>query len=368
MNIRFIAIIKKEFLHIARDFRSLVIIIVLPLAMIFIYGHAVKLDISEITLGVLDRSNSSASRELVNRFINTDYFVLNAVIHDNDDIPRLFKRREIKAALVIPPDFSESLVNNRTTGVQIIIDGSNSNTGTVIKNYTNMIISSYSSDRTIAGMDSPFTVEPRIWYNPDLDSANFIIPGLVAVILMMISALLTSITIVREKETGTMEQILVSPVRPLEIIFGKVLPYVLLAFIDGVIIVAAARFGFGVEISGSIVMLALLSIVYLYACLSIGLFISTRVRTQQVAMMLALVITILPSIILSGFMFPIRSMPIALRYLSHIVPAKYFLVIIRGIILKGNGFEQLWPQTLFLLILGTLLLFASVKRFKLRLE
>ena len=201
-----------------------------------------------------------------------------------------------------------------------------------------------------------------------MESADFIVPGLVAIILMMICALLTSITIAREKETGTMEQILVSPIQPMEIIFGKVLPYVLIAFVDGALVVISAKFGFGIDIRGSIILLSLLSFVYLYAALSIGVFISTRVKTQQIALMAALLITILPSVLLSGFIFPIRSMPIVLRLISYIVPAKYFLIIIRGIILKGIGFSYLWNQTLFLFGLGTLLLLISAARFNTKLD
>ena len=185
---------------------------------------------------------------------------------------------------------------------------------------------------------------------------------------MMICALLTSITIAREKETGTMEQILVSPINPLEIIFGKVLPYVIIAFLDGALVVIAAKFGFGISISGSILLLGLLSFVYLYAALSIGVFISTKVKTQQLALMIALLATILPSVMLSGFIFPIRSMPIVLRLISYLVPAKYFLIIIRGIILKGIGFSYFWTQTLFLFILGSLLLLISTARFKTKLD
>ncbi|RQW06377.1 ABC transporter permease [candidate division KSB1 bacterium] len=193
-------------------------------------------------------------------------------------------------------------------------------------------------------------------------------PGLVAIILMMICALMTSITIAREKETGTLEQILVSPIRPFEITFGKVLPYVIIAFFDGAFIVIAAKIMFGIPIAGSLAQLTLLSIVYLYASLSIGVFISTRVKTQQVAMMIALLATILPSLILSGFIFPIRSMPWLLRLISNVVPAKYYLDIIRGIILKGIGFTLVWQQTLFLFILGSMLLLISVARFKTKLE
>jgi ABC-2 type transport system permease protein len=231
-----------------------------------------------------------------------------------------------------------------------------------------MITVSYSSELNAQISRMPVEIEPRVWYNPDMDSAVFIVPGLVAIIMMMICALLTSITIVREKETGTLEQILVSPVRPHEIILAKVLPYVLIAFFDGALVILAARIGFGVPIHGNVFLLALLSLFYLYASLSIGVFISTRAKSQLVALMAALVITILPSVLLSGFIFPIRSMPFVLRTITYIVPARYFLVIIRGMVIKGIGLEYLLSQTAFLFVLGTGLLVSSTKKFKARLE
>jgi len=368
MNKRFLAIIRKELIHIVRDYRSLFITIVMPLLMVIIYGNAIKLDIKEIPLGVIDYNRTHFSRQLIDKFIQSGYFKLAAFPDQQGEIEHLFKRREIKVALVIPADFSRDIHTNAHTQIQCIIDGSNSNTATVINNYVKVILTQYSMELNSQIAKLAIQIESRVWYNPDLDSAHFIIPGLVAVILMMICALLTSITIAKEKETGTMEQILVSPIKPLEIIFGKVLPYVIISFIDGALILIAARFGFGIPIKGSILLLALLSLVYVYAALSIGVFISTRVKTQQIAMMVALLITILPSIMLSGFIFPIASMPLVLKIISYIVPAKYFLVIIRGIVLKDATFSVLWIQTLFLFMLGSILLLSSTAKFKTKLD
>jgi len=368
MNTRFSAIFRKEFRHIFRDPRSLGIAIAMPILMIFIYGHAIKFDIKNITLGINDQDRSKSSREIIAKFEKSGYFIIAAYPEDRNEIEALFQQREIKAAITISYDFSKSIQKNFNTKVQVLIDGSDSNTATVIMNYISIIMASISEELNFQFVKSPISVESRVWYNPNLESANFIIPGLMAIILMMICALMTSITIAREKETGTLEQILVSPIRPFEIIFGKVLPYVFIAFIDGALIVVAAKILFGIPIVGSLLQLTLLSVVYLYASLSIGVFISTRVKTQQVAMMIALVATILPSLILSGFIFPIRSMPWLLQVISYIVPAKYYLYIIRGIILKGIGFTFLWHNTLFLFIFGTLLLMISVARFKTKLD
>lgn len=336
--------------------------------MIFIYGHAIRFDIKNIPLGINDQDRSSDSRNLIENLEKSGYFIITAYPENRYEIESLFLQRKTKAAIIIPYDYSKSLKTNLQTKIQVIIDGSDSNTATVIMNYISIIMANIATELNFHLVRSPISAESRVWYNPDLESANFIIPGLVAIILMMICALLTSITIAREKETGTLEQILVSPIRPFEITFGKVLPYVIIAFIDGALVVLAAKLMFGIPIAGSLIQLTLLSIVYLYASLSIGVFISTRVKTQQVAMMIALLATILPSLLLSGFIFPIPSMPWLLRMISTVVPAKYYLDIIRGIILKGIGFTLVWQQTLFLFILGTMLLLISVARFKTKLD
>lgn len=368
MNFRVLAIIRKEFIHIFRDPRFLTITIVMPLLMIFILGYAVKLDINEIPLIIVDHNRTADSRELVNKFTNSGYFIIQSRIDDTDEIHDLFKKRKAKAALLIPTDYSEQLKTQLSTQIQIIVDGSNSNTASIIMNYTTMITSSYSQALNLNFVHFPLDIEPRVWYNPDMESVNFVIPGLVAIILMMICALLTSITIAREKETGTMEQILVSPVNPIEIIIGKVIPYVILGFLDGALIVFIGWSWFHVPIHGNVLLLAFLSVFYLYSALSLGVFISTRANSQLIAMMTALVITLLPSLLLSGFLFPISSMPLVLRLISYIVPAKYFLVIIRGIIMKGIGISYFWEQILFLFGLGTILLILSRSGFKTKLE
>jgi len=367
MSSRILAIIRKEVLHILRDTKSVFIIFMMPVIMVVLYGYAITFDIKDIKLGIVDRDHTPASRALIEKLTASEHFKIRARADNAHQVENLMMQRRIIAALVIPNGYSKSLQTRPMTKVQVLIDGSNANTATIVSNYINFIITGYSLQLNSTTLRAPITTEPRIRYNPDLKSANFIVPGLVAVLLMMICAMLTAITISREKETGTLEQMLVSPVRGFEIIIGKVVPYILLSFLVAGIVVVCAQIIFNVPFRGSIVVLMLFSIVYIYASLAIGIFISSRVKTQQTALMFSLLGTLLPSILLSGFVFPIASMPQVLRILSYIIPARYYLTIIRGIILKGIGINILYPQAIYLFIFGTLLLMISIKRFSTKL-
>jgi ABC-2 type transport system permease protein len=360
-------IIRKEFIHILRDPRSLSIVLIMPLIQLLLYSYAINMDVRDIKLAVLDESRTPASRELVRRFTGSGYFVQRASLDNRDQIEELFRRGTVKAVLAIPRNYAESVKTRVSTPVQILVDGSDSNTGAVILNTAQQLLTTASLDLSAVGF-TPFQIRANIWYNPEQKSTYFIVPGLTAVIMMMICALLTSITIAREKETGTLEEILVAPVRPYELIIGKVLPYVALASADALIILLVGRIWFGIPFRGSPLVLTVFSLIYLLTSLSLGVLISTVARSQQVAMMMANLITMLPSVLLSGFIFPISSMPKWLQIVTYIIPARYFLEIIRGVLLKGNGFDVLWPQAAFLLGLAVLLLTVSVKRFKVRLE
>lgn len=357
------AMTKKEFRHIWRDPRSLSIIILLPVLMLILYGYAIDLDIDDIALGVLDTDKSNETRELISAFEASGYFTVEAYPQNREQIEPLIRARQVRTVLVFPRDFSEKLNSGKKAEIQIIIDGSDSNAATIIRQYSESIINTY----VMTGRQSPFTdlfdIRTRVFFNPNLESSMFYVPGLIAVILMMISALLTSITIARERESGTLEQILVCPLKPYEMIIGKVIPYVFLAFLDGLIILALGRILFGVQVKGSLLLLNATMILYIFAALGIGLLISTIAKTQQVAMMLSAVSTILPSILLSGFIFPISSMPKLLQAITHIIPARYFVVIIRGIILKGTGPAFIWRQCLFLFVFGILLVLLSTRKF-----
>ncbi len=368
MKSRIIPIIRKEFIHILRDPRSLAIIFIMPTLMVMLFGYAITFDIKNINMAVLDQDNSRASRELIDQFSNSGYFTIVKYLNNREEIEENIMFRQFIAAIVIPNDYQESLDTGNPAQIQLLVDGSNANTATIVINYIRAAMSALTLNINANIIKMPINIEPRFLYNPDLKSSHFIVPGLLAVLMMMICAMLTSITIAREKETGTMEQIIVSPVKSREIIIGKVTPYIGVAFLVSSAVLIFSKVVFNVPIRGNILLLALFSLVFIYASLSIGVFISTKAKTQQVALMLSMVGTLLPSILLSGFMFPVFAMPLFLRIMSYIVPAKYFIVITRGIMLKGIGAEVLFPQALFLFVIGTILLFISSKNFKTNLE
>ncbi|MGH7495201.1 MAG: ABC transporter permease [bacterium] len=365
MSSRIIPIIRKEFIHIRRDTRTLIIILAMPIFMLLIYGYAINMEIQNVNLAVIDHSQSPASRELVRAFQGSRFFTAGYFNRGESEIGSLFQRRDAKMALIIPQDFASALNGPRPASVQVLIDAGDSNSAQSIQNYANQVLLAYNAGRGVApAIDARTTIK----YNPTLKSSYFFIPGLVALILMMISALLTSLTIAREKETGTLEQILVSPVRPFEIILGKVVPYMFLAFTDGVLILLLARFWFNVPILGSVTLVLLGCLLFVCVALAFGLLISTRARTQQVAMMVALMGTLLPTVMLSGFIFPIASAPKVLQLITYLAPARYFLPIIRGVMLKGNTIIHLWLPFGVLVCMGIFFLAISAKKFKMTLE
>ena len=364
---RMLAIARKEFLHIIHDPRSLMIIFAMPVIQLILFGFALNLEVKNIDLAIIDYNKTNISRELIRQFEGTDHFNPFYYKRNPSEVEELFLTREARAILIIGHDFDKNLEKQVQTPVQILYDASDPNAATLIYNYCNQVINGFNSQ--FGGVSPiPFQIEPRIWYNPDMKSTYFFVPGLVAMILVMISALLTSITLTREKETGTMEQILVSPVKPLEIIIGKVLPYIVMAFLDGLMILVIGILLFDVPFIGSYALLILLATLYIIVALSLGLMISASVKTQQVAMMLAISITLLPTVMLSGFIFPVESMPKILQYITYFVPAKYFITIIRGIMLKGNTILDLATQAAFLFIMAAILLRRALQKFSLNLE
>lgn len=361
MPSRIIPIIRKEFIHIRRDFRTLIIIFIMPVVQLLMFGYAINIEIQNIDLSVIDHSESPASRDLVRAFQGSKFFTVRYFEGSETLAGTLFQSQKAKMVLIMPQDFAMTIERPVATKVQVLIDASDSNAAQAIRNYADAILQTYNAGR---GMAAPFDVQTTIQYNPTLKSTYFFVPGLVALLLMMISALLTSVAIAREKETGTMEQILVSPVRSREIVIGKVLPYIFLAFIDGIIILLVAHFWFKVPMAGSVSLLLGAALLYVFVALAIGLFISTLAHTQQVAMVAALISSMLPTIMLSGFFFPIASMPKVLQFVTYVVPARYFLVIIRGIMLKGNTLMQIWMPLLVLAGMGIFFTLVSTKKFK----
>lgn len=363
----FLSIVGKEFRHIMRDPQTLAIIIAMPVLMLLLYGYAITLEMRQITIALVDHSRSPESRALLERIHASDFFEVTAVDVQETQFEKLFQERRAHCILVVPHDFARSLVRSTETAVQLLIDASDPNAANYIKKYLMQIAAGYNAARN-PSLTTPLSLEPRLLYNPDLRSEYFFVPGLIAVIILLISALLTSIAIVREKELGTMEQILVSPAHPLQIILGKVVPFVALGFLDSVLVLLVGHLWFGVPIRGSVAFLGAVLILYIFTGLSFGLLISTVANTQRLAMMATLLATILPTIMLSGFIFPIPSMPVVIQYVSRIVPATHFLRVIRGIMLKGSGVHDLAAPIAYLLVLSIVLISISIRKFSTRLE
>lgn len=365
-------VLKKEFLQISRDARSLLFMIFLPAFMLLMFGYALNFDVKHIPLAVVDQDGSQASRDLVDKFRTTEYFDLKAVLQKPGQIDILMGREDVRTALVIPPKFSDDLLAGRSPSVQVIVDGSNATSGTTATGYVGAILQSYSQRITlealerqgILGLTEPLRSEVRVWYNPELRSAKFLVPGLMAFILSVIVTVSTAFSVVREKERGTMDQIKVSSLRPLELILGKMIPYVLISLASAHFVLLLGQVLFGVGIRGSYPLLLLAIALFLVGALGQGLLISTITRTQQVAFLIAALTTMLPTFILSGFVFPIRNMPAFVQGITYLVPARYFLAALRVIIIKGVGLRAIWQQLLLLTAFAALSLGASAARLR----
>jgi ABC-2 type transport system permease protein len=365
-------VIKKEFRQISRDARSLMFMVFLPAFMLLMFGFALNFDVKHIPLAVVDQDGSRASRDLVDKFRTTEYFDLKAVLERPAAIDRLMGREDIRTALVIPPRFSSDLAAGRSPSLQVIVDGSNALSGTTAAGYVGSILQSYSQRVTLEALERrgltgvlvPLRSEVRVWYNPELRSAKFLIPGLMAFILMVIVTVSTAFSVVREKERGTMDQIKLSSIRPLELILGKVVPYVLISLGSAHLVLLLGEVLFGVGIRGSYPLLLLAMVLFLTGALGQGLLISAVTRTQQVAFLIAVLTTMLPTFILSGFVFPVRNMPTVVQIITFLVPARYFLAALRAIILKGAGMPAIWHQLLFLTGFAVLSLGASAARLR----
>ncbi len=363
-------VIKKEFLQISRDSRSLMFLIFLPAFMLVMFGFALNFDVKHIPLAVVDQDGSRASRDLVNKFRTTEYFDLKAVLPGTAAVDLLMAREDIRAALVIPVKFADDLLAGRSPSVQVLVDGSNAMSGTTAAGYVGAILQSYSQKITLEALERrgltdvalPLATEVRVWYNPELRSAMFLIPGLMAFILMVIVTVSTAFSVVREKERGTMDQLKVSSLRPFELILGKIIPYVAISIGSAHLVLLLGWLLFGVGIQGNYPLLLLAMVLFVTGALGQGLLISTITRTQQVAFLIALLTTMLPTFILSGFVFPIRNMPPVVQAITYFVPSRYFLAALRAIILKGVGLGAVWDQLLLLAGFAVLSLGASAVR------
>ena len=376
MNLRRVAhLVRKELLQLRRDPQMLRIVFLSPLFQLFVFGYAVSTDVRHVATALLDEDRSAASRELAERFARSGYFDFEQLPRGPREVDALLDGGSVQAALVIPRGFAADLAADRTARVQLLVDGSDSMTAAMIAGYASGIAGEYSArvaaerlERLRARVQRVPAVEERtrVWYNPELRSVRFMVPGVFSMILFLVTMLLTSLAIVKEREIGTLEQLVVTPITPVELIAGKTLPYIAIGFVDMLLVLALATFWFGVPVAGSVPLLFALSLVFIFTSLGLGLFISTVSHTQQQAMMTTFFI-MLPSILLSGFIFPIANMPQVIQWVTHVIPLRYFLVIVRGIFLKGNGLAVLWPQVAVLLVFGVLILGLAALRFKKRL-
>jgi len=370
-------IVKKEYLHLIRDPRSLAIMFLLPVLMLVLFGYAVSFDVKNIPTAVYDQSRSAASRDLVGRFLNSGYFRLVENLTSDKQFADRLDRGTAKVIINIPNDFEKKIAAGQTANLQILVDGADPTYASSALSYIGGIIQAYQQGLIRAqiakrggavGLNLPLDLVSRVWYNQTLRSINFFVPGLIVVILMQMSATLTSLTIVSEKEQGTMEALVVSPVRKNELMLGKILPYVLVAFCDIVVVTSLGVFLFGVPLKGSLLFMLVSSFVFLTGAMSLGLLISNVAHTSQEAMQTAIMATMLPGLLLSGFVFPIENMPWVLQALTYLIPARYYLNIMRSIFLKGTGLLYLWPDFTLMLVLSVLLMTASVRRFRKRID
>jgi len=369
---RILAMLRKEAIEISRDPYSLGIALILPLIILMLFGYALNFDLKSVQIAVWDMDNSAESREYVSSFVTSGYFTVTAEVDSYQEIYSLMDRDKADTALVIPPDFSTNLVKGLPVGVQTIVDGSFPPTAKVSINYTKAINEMFSAKRinhilNLRGMPElkeAVTAEPQVWANPSLESKNFIVPGLFGVILMAFPPLLSVLAVVKEKERGSIQQVMVSPIKPYEFILGKLLPYAVIAFVEVLLILVVGILWFHIPVKGSIILFLGLSVIYVLCTVGIGLLASTVTNSQVVAMLLALVITVMPSMLFSGFVYPIFNMPRLFQYYTYLFPARFYIAISRGILLQGNGIKYLWPDILWLVSYTAAVIILAAVRFK----
>ena len=356
---RIFAIAKKEMRQLKRDIRMLFIVFFFPVVLLAIFGYAINFDVHHIKIAVYDQDRSEYTRDYVSGLISSEYFDLVTYIDNDEQIKKLLDEKIVQVVVVFPKDLSRKLLSKQEVKIQFLVDGVDGTSANVIQNYVNAATFSYSLQLTkeylaVTGKQFyvPIDLQPRFWFNPDLQSTRFLIPGLMGMILIITAVISISLSIVREKERGTIEQINVSPLSSIEFILGKTIPYIVISLINATIVLLAGYILFDIVIKGNILLLLLGTFAFLFAALSLGVFISTISDSQQVAFQAANVTSLLPSLILSGFIFPIESMPVAIQILTNITPAKFYIVILRAILLRGAGISAFWDQLIYLGIFG----------------
>ncbi|HEY9124056.1 MAG TPA: ABC transporter permease [Bacteroidales bacterium] len=363
----YLSLVKKEFHHILRDKRTMLILFGIPVALMLLFGFVITNEIKTIGIAVLDQSNDYTTNQIVDRLESSCYFVVKQRISNYGQLESVFKSGAAKLAIVFEQQFDYNLQRNRKANVQIIADASDANFANLSVSYATAVIRGYINDKNVqkSGM-LQIVPEVRMAYNPELKGVYFFVPGIMALILMLISALMTSVSIVREKEYGSMDVLLVSPVRPVEILLGKVTPYILLSFINAFVIVVLGWSVFGLPVAGSLFLLFFECFLFISLALSLGILISTIADSQMVAMFVSAVGLMLPTILLSGFIFPIENMPLILQWFCNIMPPKYFIIILKHIMLMGNGLKEVWKETLILLSMNLFFILLAIKKFKIR--
>lgn len=368
---RLLPIIKKEFRHIRRDKRVLAVLTLVPAALLLLNGYALNFDVNHIKTAVVNQDKTARSRDFINSFVTSGYFDYKQDLATSEEATHMLDDGDVRMVLVVPSGFADRLLANEAVSIQILVDGMDANSATTIVGFAQVVTLQYSQKIVLTNLAKigranyiPINYEGRIWYNPELKSAKFLVPGLIAFILAITAVIATSLSIVREKERNTIEQINVSPVHSFDFIIGKLIPYALISLVAAALVLFAAYLLFGVAIKGSVLLLFGATLLFIVAALSIGLLVSTISDSQQVAFQIAAVVSMLPTILLSGFVFPIRSMPWWLQILSNVTPAKFYLVILRSILLKGVGLAAFWEQIVYLALFATVLLTISTLRLK----
>jgi ABC-2 type transport system permease protein len=374
--IRIWAVARKEFLHVLRDARSLGMAIAIPMMMLMLFGYALTLDVDNVPLVVWDQSGTEQSRELIAQFSGSRYFSLRNYFNNYADIVFAIDSGRTLAAMIVPRDYAQKIAAGRDAEVQFIVDGGDSNTATIALGYAEAVTQKYSQNLVIKAMQQngapalrqPLDVRPRVWFNEDMESRNFIIPGLIAVLMMVIAALMTSLTVAREWERGTMEQLISTPVKGPELIIGKLIPYFAIAFFDVLLAVVMSIFLFHVPLRGDMLFLLGMAVIFLIGAMSMGMVISISTKNQLLASQFAMVSTFLPSFLLSGFMFSISNMPGPIQIITYIVPARYFVSLLKGIYLKGVGFQVMQSEVILLTIYAAVVFTVAIVRFKKKLS
>ena len=366
---QFLAFVRKEFYHVLRDRRTLLILFGMPIAQILIFGFALTNEVKDSEILVVDYAKDNASQELLTKIGSSRYFNIRQAALSHKEILGTFQKGKIKAVVVFPVNFNEDLLHHNKAQIQIITDASDVNTANMITNYLSSIIMDYQNEVN-QNLEIPYRITPevRMLYNPQLKGAHGFVPGVMALVLLLVSVMMTAISIVREKETGTMEILLVSPFKPVLVIFAKAFPYLALSLVNVTAILVLSVFVLDLPVKGSVALLFAESTLFIITCLALGIFISIKTSSQQIAMLISLMGMLLPTMMFSGFLFPIENMPVPLQVISNIVPSKWFYIIVKSIMIKGVGLAALWKETLILLGMTVFLLLVSLKSFKIRLQ